>query len=192
MIEKQIFEFKYDNKTFYYSAYNEYDNIIKKDDKFYSKIRCRKCHGEGKLTPFLYIAKGICFSCKGEGYELIRIYTATNKETIEKRLQKEQDKTDKAKLSYIDANLRRTLSTYSEDFYLVLDTTDKSTYNNREMLKEQGCRWNSFFEAWYNKEKEIEGFHNIKIHTKDYLTNDNILAVDKVKEIVNSYKQSIK
>ena len=41
------------------------------------------------------------------------------------------------------------------------------------------------------KGKEIEGFHNIKIHTKDHLTGDNILKVDKIKEIVDNYRKSI-
>ena len=80
---------------------------------------------------------------------------------------------------------------YGEELYLILDTKDKSTYHNKEALKEDGCRWNSFFGAWYNKGKEIEGFHNIKIHTKDYLTGDNILKVDKIKEIVDNYRKSI-
>ena len=195
MITKEIFEFKDDNKTLYYAAYNEYDNIIKRDNKFYAKVKCRKCHGEGKIAPFIHIAKGTCFDCKGEGYQLIRLYTATNKETIERRLQKEiqkeQENEQKSKLTFNDASLRRTLDMYGEDFYLILDTKDKSTYHNKEALKEDGCRWNSFFGAWYNKGKEIEGFHNIKIHTKDYLTGDNILKVDKIKEIVDNYRKSI-
>lgn len=41
------------------------------------------------------------------------------------------------------------------------------------------------------KEKEIKGFYNIKIHTRDYLTNDNILKIDKIKEIVDNYRKSI-
>ena len=70
MITKEIFEFKDDNKTLYYAAYNEYSNIIKENNKFYAKVKCRKCHGEGKIAPFIHIAKGTCFDCKGEGYPI--------------------------------------------------------------------------------------------------------------------------
>ena len=195
MITKEIFELKDNGKTLYYLAYNEYNNIIKENNKFYAKAKCSRCGGNGIIAPFINVNNGICFDCKGKGYELIRIYTATNKETIEKRLQKEQEKINTKQrnndLSFRDASLKKQLNMYNEDFYLVLDTKEKNTCDNKEMLKEQNCIWNNWFGAWYNKEKEIKGFHNIKIHTRDYLTNDNILKVDKIKEIVDNYRKSI-
>ena len=47
------------------------------------------------------------------------------------------------------------------------------------------------FNAWFNKDKEIEGFHNIKIHTRDYLTDDNVMKYDILKNMVNEYRKSI-
>lgn len=191
MITKQIFNFEKDGKTYYYAAYNEYHNIVEKNNKFYAKIKCSRCGGEGRIGAFMNIREGICFACYGAGYELARLYTAANKKTIENRLKKEDDKAQASQLSYNDAVLNRMLKMFGENFYLVLDTKDKTTYKYKNELKQQGCLWNSWFEAWYNKDKEIEGFHNIKIHTRDYLTNDNILKYDEIKNVICKYKTSI-
>ena len=197
MVVKEVFDFERDGKKYYYGAYNKYedDKIIKSEKHkgvFYYKEKCGKCGGHGIIGPFLNIMNEICFDCGGSGYRLLRIYTAANKSTIERRLQKEKNQIDKhSTLSYKDTVLKNTLSQFGEDFYIVLDTKEKSTYKYKEDLKQQGCKWNSWFGAWYSEGKEIEGFHNIKIHTRDYLTNDNVMKYDILKNMVDEYRKSI-
>ena len=193
MVVKEIFSFMRNGKKYYYGAYNNYedDKIVESEKHkgvFYYKARCGRCGGYGVIKYFMHNCNGICFECGGSGYVLIKINTAVNKATIERRLQKEKNQIDKYyTLSYKDTTLRNTLNEFGEDFYLILDTKKKSTYRCRKQLKKLGCRWNPWFESWYLEGKEVEDFHCIKIHTRDYLTNDNILKYDEIANIASEY-----
>lgn len=197
MIDQKVFDFERDGKKYYYTAYNKYedDKIVKSSERkgvFYYKEKCGKCGGHGIIGYFLNIKNGICFDCGGTGYRLLRIHTAANKATAERRAQKENEKDNKVSLpTYQETSLYNMLKMFGEDFYIVLDTKEKSTYKYKEDLKKQGCKWNSWFNAWFNKDKEIEGFHNIKIHTRDYLADDNVMKYDILKNMVDDYRKSI-
>lgn len=187
---RQVFSFERDGKTYYYAASSEYDSnhIIFKDNKFYYKEKCPKCEGRGEIGRFMNVRNGVCFLCKGVGYTLTRIYTAMNKSTIENKIAKAEEA---AKISYQEECLKNMLKTYGEDFYMILDTKEKSTYKHKEELKQQGCRWNSWIRVWTNT-KPIEGFYCIPIHTRDYLDENNIIKYEVIEKMVKEHNNSLK
>lgn len=194
-MEEQIFEFKdKDGTIYYYSSYEEYSTIEKvvKNNKvkFKAKTKCWKCNGHKIILQFGHISEGICFKCSGSGYQLTNLKVAKNKETIERRLKAKKNKQEEKENNFINNNLKKTLETYSEKFYIVLDTQDYSTYEQKEFLKsEKEAHWNSWFRRWWSKRNDIEGFDLLEINTREVLNDTNCLDSDKINKIICNYIQ---
>lgn len=194
-MEEQIFEFKdKDGTIYYYSSYEEYSTIEKvvknSKVKFKAKTKCWKCNGHKIILQFGHISEGICFECGGSGYQLTNLKVAKNKETIERRLKAKKNKQEEKENNFINNNLKKTLETYSEKFYIVLDTQDYSTYEQKEFLKsEKEAHWNSWFRRWWSKRNDIEGFDLLEINTREVLNDTNCLDSDKINKIICNYIQ---
>lgn len=192
-MEEQIFEFKDENGvTYYYSSYKEYPVIEKVIKNGKVKIRantpCWKCGGKGVIPQFGHIFEGTCFACGGSGHQLSNLKVAKNKETIERRLKLKKDKEQERINNFTSNNLKKTLETYSEKFYIILDTLGHSTYDEKEYLKkEKEAHWNSWFRKWWSKRNDIENFDLIEIETERVLTETNTLDISLIESIIYNY-----
>lgn len=198
MMEEEIFEFKDENGvSYYYSSYKEYsriEKVIKNGKvKFRANTLCWKCGGKGIIPQFGHIAEGTCFACGGSGHQLSPLRVAKNKETIERRLKAKKDKEQERIDNFANNNLKKTLETYSEKFYIILDTPGHSTYDEKNYLKnEKEAHWNSWFRKWWSKRNDIENFDLIEIETRKVLTPTNTLDSDLIGTIIFNYKDNKK
>ena len=200
-MEEKIFSFNYNGKQYYYHSTHEIEKFLVNTDKhgrlkFRERCKCGKCGGTGYVV--WRRDNGICYNCHGYGYIPRTIKTAMNKETVEKRMKREkEEQIKKEKLrkekqqkyfnKQLEENKKRTVETYSDTFYLILDNGENTTYKHRNELKEKGARWNPTFGCWWSKNNNFKEFKLISIKTKDVL--NEYYTVDEYK--VNQIKHNI-
>lgn len=189
-MDYDIYKFNYNNETFYYIESIEPEEvIIEKDDlknqiKYYGKYTCGRCHGKG--NGWWPRDNGICYLCHGYGYTVKTLKVTKNYNTIIRRLNSIKKKDIEDKQQFLNNNLNRMLKMYGDKFYLILDTKDKKTYDNREYLKSKGARWKPEFRCWWSKNKDIKDFDLIEVITQDHLNEFNIIITDQIQEIISN------
>lgn len=183
--EETIYDFEYDNNKYYYIRRSKPDKVVvEKDDhnknKYIAVYKCNKCKGTGQVHWLR--DNGICYDCGGRGFHTVRLNPTKNIQVAENRLNKiKTDKENKEK-NFLKDNMRKTLETYSNEFYIILND-EKSTFEEREYLKSLGAKWNSFARCWtirveYIKGDELKGFKTFKYKTLDVLNEYNVVDTD--------------
>lgn len=210
-VDEKIFEFEKDGITYYYIKRFEVDTIYKEKDKrgkdkFIGHIQCTKCHGTGEVV--WRRDNGICYSCHGIGYLRVNLDVTKNRATAERRLQalavkKEKQQKEEAerckqrRLEAIKRNTEWTFKKYTDNFYIILDTLDKSTYKEREYIKSKGGQWSYAFNCWWipsndNVKEDFKDFQIYELPTKNLLTDYGELDTFRVYQVVLAYLDKLK
>lgn len=209
-MEKKIFDFEYKETKYYYIRYSKVDKIIISEDKngklkFKGSYKCTRCKGTGQVI--WRRDNGICYACHGYGYINVSLNTTKNKSTAERRLkfleikkeeQQKQEliKCEQRRLAMIKRNIDYTFKKYTDNFYLILDTLEKSTYNNKEYIKSKGGYWSYSFNCWWIPVSNLvvndfKGFKLYKMTTKNLIEENGELDTFKVNEFVLNYKKEL-
>lgn len=209
-MEDAIFDFEYEGTKYYYIRCAKADRILVDKDKhgktrFKGAYRCVRCGGEGEGN--WQRDNGICYECWGTGYSKVILETTKNLETAQRRLKVKQDKAKEIqdriekqmkerKEHQLEYNLERIVKQYTETFYLILDTLDKSTYYEREYIKSKGGHFNYSFCSWWipkydNIQNDFKDFYIQEIQTRKVLDEYNELDVEPLYKIVTNYKKEL-
>lgn len=165
-IKPTIKEVEFDNQKYYYSSVQDFDEVIQDINplgkaKYYGVNRCWKCHGTGSVI--WQRDNGICYECNGRGKLFTTLKVSKNKETIQRRLNRQKDK-EKDVANKKTAKIKEQ---YGNNLVIVLDTEENKTYEWREYLKSHKGRWNPFISHWYIPESEAneisKNFNIIKL-----------------------------
>lgn len=199
-MENKIFDFEYQGIKYYYIRNRKADRVrVEKDkdgkDKFVGIFNCTKCGGAGQGG--WRRDNGICYDCHGLGYYTIILNTTKNISTAERRIKADKEKKerqqDENRKKMLEDNLRRNLYKYSEIFYIILDTLEHSTYNEREYLKSKGARWNPDWDCWYvkkydNVESDFKDFQIYEIPLEKVMNENNWISWTTIRGVVLKYK----
>lgn len=191
--KKKIFRFEYEDNWYYYVATGEAVKITatrykNNNLRFKGFYVCKNCNGSGFLNSY----GDICYCCNGSGYTSLILKTTLNLKTAENRLIAEKQKSEDNFISsygdIITKNLNKTISTYSNKFYLILDSRTHSTYKEKALLKSKLARWDPSWHCWWVKYspniiQDLKDFNLILINTTDVLTDFNKIN----KEIITKY-----
>lgn len=208
MLDK-IFEFERDGITYYYIRKSRADSIWTDTEngktKFTGVFTCSKCHGEGH--GLWRRDNGICYSCHGLGYSTVKLNVTKNKSTAERRLQtmkvnkekRQQEELIRCEKRREEARIRNTewtLKTYTESFYLILDTLEKSTYEEKEYIKSKGGRWNPAFSCWWVKasdtvEEDLKDFKLVKLLRKNLMKENGEIDSTRINIAVLDYNYEL-
>lgn len=211
IMNKEIFEFEKDNITYYYIRARKADNIWVETDsqgkpKFTGVFNCSRCGGQGQ--SFMWKRdNGICYGCHGLGYTTVTLDVTKNKSTAERRLEalkvkakkQEEEEIKRCEQRRAEAKVRNTawtLKTYSENFYVILDTLEKSTYEEREYIKSKGGRWNYSMSCWWVKasdtvEEDFKDFKIYKLPTEKLLKDNGELDTSRINLAVIDYNYEL-
>lgn len=196
---EQVFEFEYNNVTYYYNKVRKAESIrVEQDkdgkDKFIGRFTCGRCGGQGQSTWRPH--NGICYECKGLGYYTNILNTTKNKETAERRIaaniaKKEAQRTE-AQNKLLADNLQKTTSMYGDKFHVILDTKEFSTYGSREYLKSKGARWNPDWQCWWTKhtdtvDEDFKDFQTYEIPVSMVLNEYNRIDNFRLRGTVLKY-----
>lgn len=135
--------------------------VDKNGTKYYEESRCPKCGGEGRISYYSYVDNGVCFLCRGTGIHPHRWKEYTPEyaaKLAERRRQKLLAAAPAANAKWLKEQ------GFSEDGYIWC-AVGEDTYNDREELKAQGCRYDGYF-GWHNN-KPIDYRYVIKIHVDE-------------------------
>lgn len=198
-MEEQVFSFEYEGMTYYYNRVDKPDNIIlEKDsnnkDKFIGRFKCPRCGGKGQSTwrPSM----GICYMCRGKGYYTNILNVTKNIETAKRRIAskvaKRSKQEEEKRQELLNKNMEYTVKRYSDEFYIILDTLETSTYKTREYLKSKKAMWNPDWICWWIKaeimnEEDFKDYKICKIPVNTVLNEYNRVDNDKVRLTVTNY-----
>lgn len=200
---EKVFQFEYQGITYYYNRIKEPERVRVEKDKegkpeFIGLFDCPRCSGKG--SSWWNRDNGICYLCHGLGYTSIKLNVTKNKGTVERRIQaniekKEREQTEAMK-QQLEKNLQKSLDTYGESFYLILNTEEHSTYLDRMYLKMCGARWNPDFNSWWikdenYKEKVLKDYKIIEMKTRENMNEYNVVVGDNVKKVVTNYNKEL-
>lgn len=197
--KEKVFNFEYDGIVYYYNRLRKADQIkVERDSenklRFLGRFNCSRCGSRGEST--WNRDNGVCYECRGKGYTEIILNTTKKLSTAERRVQAKFDKKQNEQGEWynklIENNILITKSTYSDSFYLILDSKTRSTYKDREYLKNYNARWNPLWRCWWIKfyddaKIDFTGFKLILIRTKDVLNDYNKIDDEKIHAIVYEY-----
>lgn len=200
---KQIFTLEYNNETYYYVRENPIDDFEVKHlscnkIQFIGIFKCTTCNGNGfgAWRP----ANGICYKCKGSGYNKIILNVTKHKQIAQRRLQAILNKQEVQQQENIQKrrqrNLNKNLYLYSNTFYIILDTKEHSTYLEKEYLKSKNARWNPDWGCWYVKysesvENDFKNFKLYKISLKNIMNEDNYIDWLPIRKAVMEERQKL-
>lgn len=198
-MEEKVFSFEYQETKYYYNKDREADSIVlEKDsnnkDKFIGRFKCPKCNGKGQSTwrPNM----GICYLCRGKGYYTGVLNVTKNLSTAERRIAskiaKRSKQEEEKRQELLNKNKEYTARRYSDEFYIILDTLETSTYKTREYLKSKKAMWNPDWMCWWMKaetmnEEDFKDYKICKIPVNMVLNEYNRVDNDKVRFTVIDY-----
>lgn len=199
-LEDRIYDFEYQGTKYYYIRKSEANTIkVEKDkfgkDRFIGVYKCTRCGGEGQSNWRPH--NGICYECKGIGHTTVILDTTKNISTAERRLQASKDKKEaeknEAQKQLLERNLQNTQNLYGDEFYLILDTLEYSTYKSKEYLKSKGARWNPDWTCWWTKStdtvaEDFKDFQLYKIPVKEVINEYNRIKNDGIRTAVYKYR----
>lgn len=198
-LKEQIFDFEYEGTKYYYLRKSKADNIRLEKDKdgnniFRGVYKCTRCGGKGE--SWWQRDNGICYECRGLGHTTIKLDVTKNISTAERRLQAIKDKEDTGERLRIRDNLQRMINLYGNEFVLILDTPEYSTYKSREYLKSKGAWWNPEFGCWWTKKTagvitDFKDFKLLSVKLETVLNEYNIVDSNKLRRAVLSYMDEL-
>lgn len=152
---------------------------------------CPRCGGSGHYS-YNQMDGTKCYGCYGRGINTVerRVYTEKEKAALERAKIKRQEKKQLERAAEIEKKENERQDKFNEYIStnpLTYAVIDKDSYNKREMLKENGYRWVTWY--WVGH-KELEGIEVIEMDTKEvvneYLSFKDTVIRDKVRDHKNA------
>lgn len=163
---------------------------FEKKGKPYEKviIICSRCGGDGNYS-YNEVDGTICYGCQGSGVNIVerRILTEKEKEQREKAKQRREEKKEFER-QQAEQEKENKIKEYIENNPIIYIAIDKDSYNKKDMLKQNGYKWLTWY--WVGH-KQVEEVETISVNTEEVINEYGNIVDTIINDKVREYKKSL-